>query len=366
MASPRSSHDFQDLWRVLCALMVVLCHIIGLKLVPGPDPITSRIAHLAVIVFFVISGFSVASSSTRYSRASQFIAARWSRLYSVALPMLIFALLLDWLMGAAVNPLYPNWQYSKWYAHLAINSVFLGEFWTATYRPFSIIPYWSLAYEFWYYVLFAILLYGKGRLKIAFLIIVFLIMGPRMWILLPCWYLGVISYRWFGQLGLNLGPMSASAIFIALFILYQWSGSDASLATASLELCSSVEASAPHLFKCGYSRWFLADYPVGIVFAFLVASVNSKSDFGDRWLAKFIRWFAPLTFGLYLAHYTLILAVLSRVGENPPVWLGWTLAFLVVLIATLIGLLFDRSRPQLKRAIQRIFESTQKRIGFQI
>jgi peptidoglycan/LPS O-acetylase OafA/YrhL len=366
MASPRSSHDFQDLWRVLCALTVVLCHIVGLKLVPGPDPITSRLAHLAVVVFFVISGFSVASSSTRYVGAGQFIAARWSRLYSVALPMLVFALALDWMMGAIVNPLYPNWQYSKWYAHMAINSVFLGEFWMATYRPFSIIPYWSLAYEFWYYVLFAILLYSKGRLKVALLIIVFLVMGPRMWLLLPCWYLGVISYRWFGQLRLNFSPSSASFIFIALFTLYQLSGLDASFATASVELCKSVESSMPHLFKCGYSRWFLGDYPVAIVFAFLVATVNSKSDFGDSRVAKWIRWFAPLTFGLYLGHYTLILAVLSRVGESPPVWLGWTLAVLIVFLSTLIGMLFDRGRPRLKRVIQSVFEATQKKVNIQI
>ncbi len=369
MGSLRAQHDFQDCWRIVCALTVVLSHCVGLKLLPGNDLLLARLAHLAVVVFFVISGFAVASSAPRYPNPIQFLAARWSRLWSLAIPMVIFALVLDLLHSGPTNALYPNWQYSKWYAHLGVNLLFLGEFWGATYRPFSIIPYWSLAYEFWYYCLFALWLLPKSRARTALIICVVLIMGPRMWLLLPCWLLGAAIHvvlnkkaqlaqrsRPLKLAGFQLGIGAASLGFIAILALYVGSGFDAALGQLTVAGCETLEKTSTLVFKCGYSKWFLSDYPVALAFAALLFCLNPKSGLPANSAGRFIRWFAPLTFGIYLAHYTLILAALTHLGELPVIWQGILAVLAVVCVATLLGLLFERTRPVLRRSLESFLE----------
>jgi peptidoglycan/LPS O-acetylase OafA/YrhL len=359
MGSIKGLHDFQDCWRIICALTVVLSHVIALHLLPGDDIVIGRIAHLCVVVFFVISGFSVASSARRYGDSAQFLAARWSRLLSVAVPMVLVALSIDLLLGARTNPVYPAWQYPKWYAHVLVNWLFLGEFWLATYRPFSIIPYWSLAYEFWYYCLFAVWSMPRGRVRNGCLLAVILIMGPRIWLLLPCWLLGVWFYQHIesrteqpthDQRGLSI--FVASLLFLGFFAAYLASGFDNLVSKLSVDLCNTLEAQAIVLFKCGYSRWFLADYLVAIAFAAVLLLLNPTKSLPANRLAGGIRWFAPLTFGVYLAHYTLTLATVTLLGTVPPLWLGLLLTVAVVVVATLFGLLFERTRPFFRRRLE--------------
>jgi peptidoglycan/LPS O-acetylase OafA/YrhL len=360
MGPLRAIHDFQDVWRIACALTVVASHAVALHLFAGNEDAIGRIAHLAVVVFFVISGFSVASAAPRYPNPMIFLAARWSRLWSVAIPMVLLALVIDLMVGGATRPNYPTWQYSKWYAHLLVNLAFVGEFWAATYRPFTIIPYWSLAYEFWYYCLFAIWFLPRSRFRWLLIATVILIMGPRVWLLLPCWLLGVWVYRrvsidsvGVAQTGLKVGPLKASLIFIVCVALLVATGLDATLAKPTLSACESVERIGLP-FKCGYSRWFLADYLVAILFAFVLLSLRRDRVWGENPLTKLIRWFAPLTFGIYLGHYTLIMAAVTFVGDWPPIWLAVLTLFAVVAAATALGLLFERTRPLIRHWLERL------------
>jgi peptidoglycan/LPS O-acetylase OafA/YrhL len=363
MGSIKGIHDFQDCWRIICALVVVFSHQLALHLLPGQSAVVSRLAHLSVVVFFVISGFSVASSAKRYQSPTKFLAARWSRLISVAFPMVVLALVIDLASGATSKDIYPVWQYSKWYLHVAMSWSFLGEFWPFLYRPFSIIPYWSLAYEFWYYCLFAVWIAPKGFARTACLIAVLFIMGPRIWMLLPCWLLGVFVFQVLAKRETlpfkqrsGYTMLVSSSLFLAFLTIYLSSGIDHKIGLLTTNWCETVEQATPPPFRCSYSQWFLADYPIAIAFAAVMFLLDPKKPLPENWFGKFIRWFAPLTFGVYLAHYTLTLSAVSFLGENPPLIVGLLSGISIVIVATLIGMVFGRTRPFIQRNINRLLD----------
>ena len=81
--------------------------------------------------------------------------ARCARIYSVALPVLLAVVrargLCGGIAGVAVTS---GYQVVKPYIYIPFHLVFMGEFWNLSETPPWLIPYWSLGYEVWYYVLF--------------------------------------------------------------------------------------------------------------------------------------------------------------------------------------------------------------------
>ena len=120
----------------------------------------------AVLVFFVLSGFVIAwVSDTRERTLEEYGLSRVARLYSVIIPAFVLTAVLDGI-GKTIDPrLYgPEWGHSM--AHpvidYALSAVFLGESWTLRVLPGFNVPYWSLNYEAWYYVLFAAAIFLRG------------------------------------------------------------------------------------------------------------------------------------------------------------------------------------------------------------
>ena len=158
----------------------------------------------AVLVFFVLSGFVIAwVSDTRERTLEEYGLSRVARLYSVIIPAFVLTAVLDGI-GKTIDPrLYgPEWGHSM--AHpvidYALSAVFLGESWTLRVLPGFNVPYWSLNYEAWYYVLFAAAIFLRGRPRIAAVIVVALVAGPRILSLLPVWLMGVAVWRWRAEL----------------------------------------------------------------------------------------------------------------------------------------------------------------------
>ncbi len=177
----------------------------------------------AVLVFFVLSGFVIAwVSDTRERSLEEYGLSRVARLYSVIIPALVLTAVLD-SIGKAIDPtLYgPQWGHDM--AHpvidYALSTVFLGESWTIRVLPGFNVPYWSLNYEAWYYVLFAAAIFLRGRPRIAAVIVAALLAGPRIFFLLPVWLMGVAAWRWRTELPRQLGRplvLACLAGFIAL------------------------------------------------------------------------------------------------------------------------------------------------------
>ena len=144
---------YLDLVRFVAALLVLLTHVRQFGLVSGAAAGFVPLAgHTAVIVFFVLSGFVIAyTTQSKQVTLRDYAAARITRIYSVALPMLLLAfacaLVLERLAGPGLTA---DYVLDKVYIYLPLHLLFLGNAWTLSEVPPWLGPWWSLGYEAWY------------------------------------------------------------------------------------------------------------------------------------------------------------------------------------------------------------------------
>lgn len=346
-----------DLCRVLAALAVYVGHSVVLGLAPESLSLTwHRSADDAVIAFFVISGFVIAHSTrSRHGSAGHYALARVSRIYSVAIPAVLLALLLD-TIGLSIGPeAYAGYAWQ--YPHAALvppyHWLFLGEGWFGSWQPFSMEPYWSLAYEVWYYALFGVFVYARGWWRWPLLLLVLGFMGPAVLMLLPVWCLGVWLCRHLGALQPTRwrarGLMLLCALAYAAFFL---SGARQAGDGASRALYAAVAAVAPFPFAQGSTVHVLSDYVVGVLFAgFVVGCAGAQWRFSER-AGRLIRWLADRTFSFYLIHFSLL--VLARAaGVSAPGWAGYAALLAGVLLVTWALAQIGEQRREAYRALFR-------------
>ena len=75
----------------------------------------------------------------------------------------------------------------------ALSAVFLGASWTLAMLPGSNFPFATLDYEAWYYVLFGLAAFLRGRRRMAALAAAALLAGPKILLLFPIWLMGVAA-----------------------------------------------------------------------------------------------------------------------------------------------------------------------------
>ncbi len=172
---------YLDIFRFLAALGVFLSHAEQHSGAPGVLP-KIYFDHTLVIVFFVISGYVIAASTSRPDKTlANYSADRMARLSSVVIPALLVTYSLD-AIGSHISPqiyslINPQWQSVRFF----LNFIYCQQIWFLCVNPGSNTPLWSLGYEFWYYVLFALWIFvrsswSKGLLLLA----VSLFVGPKI------------------------------------------------------------------------------------------------------------------------------------------------------------------------------------------
>lgn len=194
----QSFSRYLDLFRVLACLVVVLSHLGHGHMVGGFLWPFTYLGNEAVMAFFVLSGFVIAYVSDQRERAlGDYAAARLARLYSVVIPAMLLTLLLDTVgqfinAGAYVRPL-GNLEHGKFFNY-AISAAMLNQSWGANLHFGSNGAYWSIPYEFWYYVIFGAVTKLNGWKRITAAATALTIAGPNILLLLPIWLLGVGAY----------------------------------------------------------------------------------------------------------------------------------------------------------------------------
>ena len=336
-----------DRWRVVLALVVVALHAESTGLLPWDSGgALRRLAHDAVIGFFVISGYSVMHSAHGHAGHPQaFLAARMSRLWSLAVPGLLLTLALDQL-GRSVRPaLYPGWTYERWWLHLPFHALFLGETWLRSYVPFSNLPYWSLGYEAWYYVLLAAAMTPPGR-RGAAVGIVLLAMGPRIWLLLPCWLLGVRAWQRVQRGGLPALPRVAWPSVLLAIGYFAWISTPLypALRAAGEHASMWVVASIDPELRLKESRWFLADWITAVVFAGAVIAAASRRGAAHARNPRWVEALAFHSFGIYLLHYPLLLLAAALGGAALSGAARMLIVCAVVAACVALSAAFSRSR----------------------
>ena len=303
MAPPALTPSFSlylDGCRFLAAVLVVLSHFgpYG-AILPGEHHWWRTLGRESVVVFFVLSGFVIAYTTERKdSSLREYCVARCTRIYSVALPLVLLAFAgAGLLVLTGFSTAQQFYQLGRAWLYLPLHLLFMGELWTVSEPPPLLAPYWSLGYEVWYYVLFGAAFYLRGLRRLVVVGSLLLFVGPKLWLLLPVWASGVAAWHW--QKRRTIAPALALlgwCATLALLVAFKASGLDVSLRTLA-----NASWPFPGLPLKSADR-FLADYCVCVlvVLNFLCAK---SADFTILLrVEKPLRWLASHTFTLYLVH----------------------------------------------------------------
>ncbi|MCD2518593.1 acyltransferase [Massilia sp. G4R7] len=344
---------YLDLVRILGASAVVAAHFAYTgAIAPGAWGVGGSMGREAVILFFVLSGFVIAATTDQARPdARSYAVARLSRLYSVVLPVLLLALACAAFL-VIMDRSVPNAGYAlgKPHVYIPFYLLFLGQSWTLTETPPFMVPYWSLCYEAWYYLLFGLAHYLRGRRRMLALLLALAVMGYKMWLLLPVWLAGAWLYRAYREPLMSPGVARAGWIGSLLaFAIYV--GADLE---TPLRALGSAWWPFPAL-PLGSADRFLADYLVG---AIVLLNFACARDAGFAGLLRFkpaIRLLAGHTFTLYLSHMLVIgmwLALYPHTRGNGADILGLLLAIIVA--TALLGGVTERRLPAWRALFARL------------
>jgi peptidoglycan/LPS O-acetylase OafA/YrhL len=353
--------NFLDLLRWIAALVVVVTHIRSTIMVPHSELVStnfffdifffvSNIGHEAVIVFFVLSGFLVGGNtldsfiSNKFSWWS-YLVNRMSRLYIVLVPALIIGFALDYFGSYFYEPYYMNQYAFGPFAYDVTTRVNFDTFvmnllmmQTSLSTQFgSNGPLWSLAYEFWYYLTFPLILgviYNKNILSrflyTVILLFCFLVLNTQIFIYFIYWLVGVIVYLLYKN---KSKAYSHFYISLVIFIL-------------------SVYLSYINFFSVyKLSLFFLA-----ITTGYLIYSLQTKKIYYSGFNVKM----ASFSYTLYLYHAPLLLFIVSGLGirKTQPEWSSFLLFFFLLFCvygySFIAYLLFEKNTLNVRAYLHKI------------
>lgn len=304
--------------RVIAAFTVLLSHI-AYERYTGTRYGFFRDYNLgsdAVVIFFVLSGFLIAYAAEMRDRTLPAYAwSRATRLWSVALPALVLTFVLDRL-GLLINPaayFAPFYEPIPLGELLARGLSFSNEWFLDSVRLGSNGPWWSLSYEAGYYALFGAAFFLRGPARIAIMLAVAVLIGPRPLLLLPVWLSGVVLWRLAAAGRLNLGAPLAWTFAVLPPLAYG--------ACLALDVPHALMNASAQMTGLEVKTWrVLTGFSDEILWNSLVAALMSLHLAGIASLpqrslpapamsvraAKAVKWLAGGTFSLYLMHYPVL------------------------------------------------------------
>ena len=294
---------YLDLLRTGAAATVFMGHLSWMAISGGFLWRIQPYGHSAVIVFFVLSGFVIQyAADTKERTLYDFSVARLARLYSVVLPAIVLTLACD-VIGTHHNPgIYDMTRepHAAW--RLLMGMLFLSQSW-GHMSLLSNEPFWSLPYEFWYYVIFAAATFLKGPQRVAARVVGAAIAGPAILLMGPIWAAGALAYR--------LAKRVALEKSLARLL---WAATGVAAALVMLKNGRLLYLSSPFL-PAAFSGW---DFLLGALVAANIFSASFLS-FGLTRIHAPAAKLAGMTFALYLFHVPLLhLAAAYMPARLPP------------------------------------------------
>ena len=350
---------YLELLRLLAATEVVLFHLNGFAMLGGHRAAWNAFGHEAVVVFFVLSGFVIAfAAHTREHTAKVYAVSRLTRIYSVGLPCLVLTLLFDRVGQALVPQLYPGLVTDgSALVRLILGGAFLNESWTLSVQMFSNTPYWSIAYEFWYYAVFAGLFYFRGWTRIALAALACLIAGYKILLLFPIWALGWGVYRW--TRSHRVKPLIGVLLFVQPALVLYLDDSFSWTRHAG-EWLAGIIGQDHWRVGLSWSRYVLTDTLLGCSMAAHFVGAAALSPWLERALVPLagpVKWLTARSFTLYLLHQPAMLvagAVLLALGA--PLLGSWSVFAATWAIVLVVAQVSELQKHRLKPLVEWLFE----------
>jgi len=320
---------FLDFSRFGAALVVLLIHARDMWF-PGlhhKSNMPGDISHLAVVVFFVLSGFVIAFSVTINNRgAYSYAEARFSRIFSVLFPALIISGLIESYLYFYDKPLHGEFNRGYSILRYFLSLFFCNELWFSSLAPPVNSPLWSLSFECWYYILFGVVLFLR-RYRYLTITIISLIIGPKILALFPVWLMGFYAFKF--KKNIKESWWITVCLITILIVVFRFL--------------------PPLPTGIGYYPFFMAsqfltDWLLGLIVSliFLFFPNRNLKSISEKTVKK-IRMVADLTFAVYLLHYPCL--VLFKSWYFQPTSLNFVLSILFSSIISMgIGVFLERNR----------------------
>jgi peptidoglycan/LPS O-acetylase OafA/YrhL len=369
----RTKYIHLDMLRGLAALGVVIGHVRGFLIVPYQPSeavfnqcfyfITS-LGHQCVIAFFALSGFLVGGQVLRELKNGRwsfrnYMLRRLTRLWTVLIP----AIVLTWILDTTGTLLKGNEGYQGAYYSLIASGPSPGAPADLSFSTFianllflqtilapvfgSNGPLWSLANEFWYYIVFPLifvvfmmpgrssnyLILASSGLALGF------ILPIEMMLLGSIWLAGALGHYASGRWSLRLIVGHPSYVAGSL---------------VTVTICVIVSKVHPGL---------ATDLILGAAFANLLPALGFLPHFGTKYY-RVADGAAKISYTLYTTHFPLLtflwLVVLQHAKYQIGVK-GLSVMICFVLLALLTGVgmwwFFERNTDYLREKLQILFSS---------
>ncbi|OIJ40753.1 acyltransferase family protein [Massilia timonae] len=298
-----------SLLRGLAALQVAAAHLRA-QVYPGfgtvQDPslafqglaFATGFAYLAVIVFFVLSGWLVGGSllnrlDTQHAIAN-YAVDRVTRLWIVLIPT-FGAMLLFGVATATLDPARPSFALDNAYSAAALVGNLVGLQNIVVPEFGGNFPLWSLSNETWYYVLFPLLVmlfrtrstFHRLLILLAVAAIVHLL-NEAILLYFSIWLLGAA----FSRVRIECGPLLRWALFLGLVA-----------AAVFIRLKGKS-----HIAVDSFVQYLL----FSVVFVVFLSSMQFQRARGrlTDWVNRAGRFFSEFSFTLYVLHIPFMLALL--------------------------------------------------------
>ncbi|MCC8934868.1 acyltransferase family protein [Rhizobium sp. 'Codium 1'] len=380
IAQTRLRESSLDLIRGGAALLVCANHLRAVSVENFQDVLNTSIlqklfylmtslGHQSVIVFFVLSGYFVGGSLLARGVAfswREYGSARLIRLWAVLVPALVLTLAIDlhvtsvapgvlsgeyattWNMGPQ-----PGGDYSLGVGAFVGNLLFLQEIFLPVFG--SNDPLWSLAFEFWYYMLFPLLLIGFGGVlgshRIGTRGLALLVAGLILIVLPDTARVGFLC--WLGGAMVFVLKRSKRRIWVPVWLGYM--------------IFAGGTVVSRWLGKAEYAP-AQVDLVMGGATIFLLVAVANKAQPSllDTLLSRGAYHLSEMSYSLYLIHFPLVLLIggtffgNGRLVPNPYglaiyfCWLG-----LLLVVAWGFWYLFERHTLEIRRVVQQFLVRTQ-------
>jgi peptidoglycan/LPS O-acetylase OafA/YrhL len=372
-----------DLLRFGAACTVLLSHFGHAGISVGFPDITAA-GHLAVAVFFVLSGFVIRYVTlTREATANEYVIDRTSRIYSVVAPALAITLICEFA-ALTINPQYyvlirRPFSWSGVPLQLGANLIFQAQDWGYDISPLSNTPFWSLSFECLYYAIYGLFFYGiRGRKTICFLLM--LLVGPSIALMFPVWLMGCAAFDVYwklraGRMGVAVSSVALASTSLVLFAAQTkvrefLAATNEAHRTAWL---SRLLVGIPHhrlALAGGRIPWLTNASPSFFVVGFATAAFTTwallcldglKFEIPAS-VSGWIRLVADSTFALYLLHLPLLIIVVCTLGRPIRGWIPSAIALgFIVLSCVGIAIPLNGFKQSLRTWMERLLGSREKK-----
>jgi peptidoglycan/LPS O-acetylase OafA/YrhL len=334
-----------DVLRLASAVAIAGAHLTQSYFSVGWPNLTDE-GKPALVMLFLLSGLVIRYVTVlRRGKMTDFWVDRISRVYSVVVPALVFTIIASYL-AMRINPAYymPNWGIanSRPLLRIGMNLIFMAQSWNLTLDPFANSPFWTLSYEVFYYVFYAVAFYLAGIRRAFWLVIVAVLAGQHILLLLPLWLIGCLAhdiYQRGRDPGLSLKKINLTFLAIG--------AGGALLVPATFKLLIYLKGFVTRFF------WAHHHAPINLHWAYVYYTQGLPIVFGLLWVmllfervkvaekASWVRWVRLLseaTFPLYLLHFPLyVLIVAIFPNERANAWFKLGMLVLCVAVSALLA-----------------------------